>query len=282
MAKASKTGTVIAKQASERKRKGQLISVENYEIIADPDKLEVLQCNLEGETLSEFDLDQIHVPGSGGTVFEVPGLNGPTNEEEVTGVVLAILIRRGFWENTIPDGSPPDCSSSDGIIGIGNPGGPCDACEHNQFGTAIGDNGKPGKGKRCREMRAILFLREGDTLPVVVCAPPTSLKGFKRYLMKLPVAMHTAVTTINLEKVATKPPYSIIVPRYDGHISPEHGRTMKSYAAMMKQTIGKSPSPLASSFSAEPDFQQSAGSPSDYGVDNDFIGPDGELSKNGD
>lgn len=270
MAKSTtKAGTGLAKTTTDA-RKGELISVENYGIVYDQDSLSAFQDNLEGETISEFDLDQLKVPSGGGTAWSVPGLNGSTNQDSVIGVILSMSIRRGYWKGAEPDGSPPDCESSNGITGNGDPGGDCAACGHNQFNTSLKSDGSTGKGKRCRETRSVLFLREEDQLPIVVTVPPTSLKAMKRYIMKLPgVAMHQAVTTLSLAKVEGNPPYSVIVPTYVGHVSEEHGARLRSFAQLMKNTI-RPVTPITVELTANSELQ--TGAQSEYGIDPQFVG----------
>lgn len=53
----------------------------------------------------------------------------------------------------------------------------CTDCPMNKWGTAT--NG--GKGKACREKRLLLVLRDGEDLPVVVIAPPTSILAVQQF-----------------------------------------------------------------------------------------------------
>lgn len=241
MAKASKTEVSIA---------GKLVNTESFVLISDPGSLEALSCNLAGEQLSEWDLDRIKVPGGGGTAWEVPSLEGSKNQDEIRGIILHVGIRKAYWENPNPTGDPPSCFSPDGLAGIGLPGGDCMSCQFNQFGSAIAGDGSARKGKRCREVRMILFIREEDRLPLIIVVPPSSLKNCKQYLMRLPVAMFQAVTRLSLEKVTggDGPDYSRIVMTYDGHIGSEAAGSLKNYAKLLKQSLTGG-QPIASDFS---------------------------------
>ncbi|AEW04606.1 hypothetical protein Sulac_1106 [Sulfobacillus acidophilus DSM 10332] len=52
----------------------------------------------------------------------------------------------------------------------------CATCPMNRYRTASN-----GRGKACREKRLLLFLRDGEYLPIVVAAPPTSLRSVARF-----------------------------------------------------------------------------------------------------
>lgn len=57
----------------------------------------------------------------------------------------------------------------------------CTTCPYNRWGSAVDDSGKPGRGKACREKRLLLFLRDGDALPIVVAAPPKSIRVVENF-----------------------------------------------------------------------------------------------------
>ncbi len=225
--------------------RGELMDVSNYSLMSDPMSLQAMIYNLQGEQISEFDLDRVKVPPGGMTVFQLPGEDGVSHAEEIEGVILHIGIRKAYWSDPNPSGSPPDCYSTDGIHGNGDPGVACASCPFNEFGSAVGPDGKPRKGKRCREMRTILMIRPEDRLPIVVTAPPASIKGVKQYLLKgLPVFMFQAITrlTLTADKSSDGILYSKIVPHYVGHIAPEMAKALAAYAATLKQVlIGHAP-----------------------------------------
>lgn len=238
----AKASTAIAKpQAAAVSVRGELISVDDWALVSSPEALEATTYNLQGETLSEFDLDRVRVPAGGGTFFAVPvlGKSEPQPAESIRGIILSVSSRRAYWEDANPSGAPPDCSSVDGVQGIGTPGGSCAGCPFNEFGSAIKQDGSQGNGKRCRESRVILMLREEDRLPIAVIAPAGSLKNVKKYLMQLPVFMYAAVTELKLEKEKSTDgiAYSKIALRYIGHIDPETAKSVKAYAEAVKASI---------------------------------------------
>ena len=118
------------------------------------------------------------------------GFEGPVDTvPSMTGVILA--VREARWMPFIGldekgneierDPVPTQCQLTERGIGEWhldplNANGEterreCANCPMNRWGSAA--NG--GKGKGCREKRLLLVLRDGEALPVVVVAPPTSL-----------------------------------------------------------------------------------------------------------
>ncbi len=126
--------------------------------------------------------ERIRIPAAGSTVFEIPG-DDPDSPEAVKDFSAVILHHHplyAFYRNKYTGGSnPPDCGSFDGITGEGNPGGSCDECPYNQFGSG------EGSGKACKNRRRVYLLREGEVFPMLLSLPTGSLKDFTRYLMRL-------------------------------------------------------------------------------------------------
>lgn len=156
--------------------------------------------NLDGENLSEFDLDQVKTPSGGVTLWTVPTIDGDKNVESIEGIIVYVAKRRQYWESTDPTGQPPDCHSRDMIHGIGTPGGECERCPLNEYGTSQKGGGKHGRGKACKETRAVFLVRQTDNLPIVVNFSPGSLKNLKQYLLKLPAKYWQVITRLTLEK----------------------------------------------------------------------------------
>ncbi len=113
--------------------------------------------------------------------------------QTMTGVILAIRPSRWF---AVPDEKNPEdqltvCELTDPQHGLyrldpaAGDAGPteireCATCPLNKWRSA--PNG--GKGKACREKRLLLFLRDGEYLPIVVVAPPTSLRSVARFVTR--------------------------------------------------------------------------------------------------
>ena len=161
-------------------------------------RLALMRENLGGEGLSVADLTRIKVPTGGGTRWQIESATGTEVVDVVEGVILHTLRRRAYWSNPNPTQTPPDCSSADMETGVGTPGGACEKCPFNQFGSA------PNKhGKACKEARLFFLLRPCRVLPDIIAAPPASLKAVRKYLLDLSqagVPYCGVVTAFGLEK----------------------------------------------------------------------------------
>lgn len=151
-----------------------------------PEQLrEAVLANFGGDDLTPNDLDRVRIPAGGGKAWAVPGLEGEEDmAKTVEGVIVMYRPARAYWSQSLDEsggGSPPDCTSPDGKMGAGTPGGVCGTCPMNQFGSEA----KSGRGKACKEMRLLFLLRPQSLLPLVMVLPPTSIKPFKKYLQRL-------------------------------------------------------------------------------------------------
>lgn len=199
---------------------------------------EVLAENFGGEAISPEDLLKIKVPTGGGRQWAV----GTEATATLDGVILHIARRRGWWENPNPTGDPPSCSSNDCLTGIGKPGGACDKCPFNEFGTSRKQDGTEGRGKACREMKLLFLMRPGMVLPDVVCVPPGSLKSIKAYqvdLSKRGIFFWSVVTRLELEPDRNKDgtAYSKIKPSALGHLPPESAQQLMEFAKSLQATF---------------------------------------------
>lgn len=180
-----------------------VIEPQQYPILAgDTNVGEVIEANLGGEEISEFDLPRILVPsGSSAAVFAVPNPAGEEGAEKfITGIVMHIGKRRSYYRSKEVDGSRPDCESHDMVNGTGDPGGVCAACPLNKFGSATMQDGSEGAGKACKESRLLFVVRPGEWMPIVVKAPSGSLRSVKKWLGSLKLPYFQTVTQIGLRK----------------------------------------------------------------------------------
>ncbi|HNR80482.1 MAG TPA: hypothetical protein PKG85_09540, partial [Mesotoga infera] len=165
----------------------------------DSNIVEIVEENLGSEGVSAYDLDRVKIPAGGATAFEIPTLDGEESAKDIEGIIIYWKTARAYWpEKFNGENNPPQCSSVDGEVGQGNPGGYCAKCPLAQFGSA--DN---GKGQACKQMRQLFIVRENDILPLVLTLPPTSIKPAKQYFMRLAskgIKYTHAVTRITLEK----------------------------------------------------------------------------------
>lgn len=196
------------------------------------DILQMITDNLEGETISPFDLDTVKVPGSAGLTWELPGdQSGKTFDA----IVISHKLGRQYWSQPYGDGEggPPDCHSTDTIIGVGTPGGECSACEYAEFGSAL-----KGAGQACGMRRTCFLLMPGAAMPTVISVPPSSLKGSKKYFFNLGNQGHRyfhVVTRFSLEKTKASGgiDYSKIVFEMVGPIPEEMRPAVEAYRQLI-------------------------------------------------
>lgn len=151
----------------------------------------------------EFTLDRVKLPAGGGTAFEVPSEDGEDTEmaKDITGVILYNHPAFAYYAAAFAGGhAAPDCSSIDGLNGVGTPGGDCRTCPFNKFGS--GD----GQSKLCKNKRMLYILREGELFPVVLSLPTGSLRAFTTYVKRQLTRgrkLSQIVTKISLKKAAS-------------------------------------------------------------------------------
>ena len=112
--------------------------------------------------------------------FEMPD---GSYSKEFTGHIVYWHNANQFYSAAFGEGDSlvPDCSSADGIRPDGGEfvqDGPCRVCELNKFGSA-----KEGGGKACQNTIRMYVLVDGEVIPSVLKAPPSSL-GKKDSLMR--------------------------------------------------------------------------------------------------
>ena len=123
-----------------------LAEVKNFTLPA------MIESDFSNEELSEdFDglqmsFQRVKIPAGGALQFEIPGDDpeNPEYEKTLRGVIIYNHQAGAYWPEgaEYDDNVAPLCSSVDGKLGIGTPGGSCALCELNKFGT-------DGKGKAC-------------------------------------------------------------------------------------------------------------------------------------
>lgn len=202
--------------------------------------MEAIVENLGGEQLQALDLPRLRIPAGGVTQWEVDTLEGPESVKTINGVIVYFTPMRAYWSTRFEDGAgaPPDCSSRDGYNGVGNPGGPCQRCRFNAYQTA--QNG--GKGKACREMRAVFLLPDGAMLPQLVMLPPMSIKPFKAYMMRLASQGQpywTVETDFGLvqDKNSGGIKYSKAEPKVARQLTPEQRKLLTEYRVGFMRVI---------------------------------------------
>ncbi len=181
-----------------------LVPLEEYAVMQmDPADLEeILSENLGSDDLTEFDLDRVKIPSGGATQWRVPTLEGEVETKTLDGVIIYWKNARAYWSTKFGEGdNVPDCTSTNGEYGVGDPGGDCKYCPLAQFGSA------PGGGQECTQMRMLFIVRPDSLMPVVVVLPPTSIKPARQYFLRLAGAQKpywAVVTRLTLERTKNK------------------------------------------------------------------------------
>lgn len=160
------------------------------------------------EAFPILDLPKIKAPSGGSVSFLVTLATGEEeNVKTVTGIMLAHRMARILYKSRGGAGKkPPDCVSKDGFAGVGDPGGDCLKCPFARFGSSINPDGSAGTGQACKDVRQILFLLEGQSLPHLFNLPPTSIKNFNSYSMVLlnrRAPAWGAITKLSLERATS-------------------------------------------------------------------------------
>ena len=179
----------------------------------------------------------VRVPTGGGLHFLVPTLEGEVPAESIEGVIVHFTKPRVYWAEAFGSGggsTPPDCSSHDGVHGVGNPGGACSECPMARFGTATNQDGSQGAGQACAQKNNLFVLRKNDILPIVVVGPPTSLKNIRQYLLRLASnqqRFYGVVTKLKLTKTTSKGgiEYAQIEPSFVSYLDDEAASAMAGY-----------------------------------------------------
>lgn len=142
---------------------------------------QAISVNIGGGGMDVTGLPRMTIPTAGGQAFDYPTIEGSEPKKEVEGVIVNFNDFRAYWDKDFDGGqTPPDCYSNDLQIGIGAPGGECSSCSFSQWGS-----GNKGSGQACTLKRRLLFIPEDRTLPIIVDAPPSSLKSIKEYFLNL-------------------------------------------------------------------------------------------------
>jgi len=229
---------------AEKKETKEVAKVENYlPAIPDPGILEELKRqNLEG-IIPDFEV--IKVPTGGGLAWQVPTeTDKPRYEDEVVGVVLDHYPTRVYWEGDFAGGNKlPDCSSLDGKVGEGNPGGPCHLCEFSKY--------NPDTGRvPCKEVRRVYLLTKESILPFLVPLPPTSGASRKSpwtsYVTKLfgrGRSVESVVTKFTLFEDKSKDgiKYSRVLPFMVRELTEEEKTKAQAMAKLFKDPMRQRP-----------------------------------------
>jgi len=222
-----------------------IADLSNYPALQNQSRtIQMIEEALGGERLSIFtDLNRVHVPGGGGTTWEMPDIErGTRPEQTITGIIIHNQYSRAFYSKPYgnEDSGPPDCQSWDpNLPGVGDPGGDCLICPYNEFESAPN-----GKGKACGERRFLFLLTSGDSLPLVVQASPTSLAPMRHFGLHLGSSknkrLREIVIDLSLKKeVKNGYPTAIIVPTINSYLSEKDCVRVEEMASSLRPFIAQ-------------------------------------------
>ena len=204
---------------------------------------DTIEANVGAGGLTQFNLDRIKAPSGGAEFFSIPSIKGPKPADSFEGIVVYWKDARAYWSKPLSQGgnSPPDCTSDDGITGVGDPGGDCRLCPFAQFGSKLDEKGNAAAGQACRAIRPLFVLRPGAILPIVVPAPPTSQRAVQQYFLRLVnegLPYWRVLTKFKLEKASSRGgiAYARIIPELVEVLPDDLSSTIEAYrAALMPQ-----------------------------------------------
>ena len=148
-----------------------------------PAVIAAMRENMDGETITPFDLARIKMPTGGGTAWSVPTRREPDGEMQKTieGIIVHSQKVRSYYIAKMGEGesanAPPDCKSDDAKVGEGDPGRMCAECALSKWD---GDE-RP----RCKLKQNLFILTDRSFLPIVIEVSPGSLKPIKKFMLDL-------------------------------------------------------------------------------------------------
>lgn len=215
------------------KEKTAIAVVEKFELPALPDR-DAVEEEMAGLVI---DFERIKIPSGGGLAFELSGddEDDVVLAKEIEGAIIYHHPINAYWEEEYTGQSnPPTCFAIDGKYGEGEPGGVCQDCPNNVFGS------DGGNGKLCKNMRRIYLLQEGELFPLLLTLPPTSLGNFARYvsrrILQKNLRTNKVVTKVSLKKATSSGgiSYSQAVFKLGGILPEDVAKGMEGYGEFVK------------------------------------------------
>lgn len=158
--------------------------------------------------------------------------------EEFSAVILQEIPVNSYNEEAYDPAAPaqqPNCWSLGGMSPQPDCDDPqcdsCVTCKLNKFGSAVGSDGKSGKGKACANNRRLVLKVQGYDMPVLLSIPPTSRKNMDNYLKMLSageqkVPFFAMVTTFTFDEDSDYPVVEFSLGKF---LSPEEYRACKEF-----------------------------------------------------
>ena len=199
----------------------------------------IMDANLAGGQMTAFDFDRVTIPPAGGRMWNVPTLDGgEASETEVIGIIGHWQDVRAYWPGEFAGGEPPSCSSEDARLGVGDPGGNCQACGLAAFGSD-----KDARGQACKQMRRLYIIRPGQLLPLVLTLPPSSLRAVRQFFVRLTSAQMpywAVIAGVGLEAAANKQgiKYSKATFRVVRVLTDDEATRITAYVGSLREAFG--------------------------------------------
>lgn len=196
----------------------------------------------DAEGMESMSFQRVKIPAGGALQYEIPteDPDNPDYDKVLEGVILYNHSVYAHWPegNEYDEDTKPLCSSLDGKTGIGDPGGACETCPMNQYGSATDG----GRGKACKNMRQLYLLRSGEYMPLLISLPPTSLKPFKEFLNRAFVlrrrATYGSIVQLGLKRENNGGnDYSVATFRLVRDFQGEELAQIRAYAVNFKEQI---------------------------------------------
>ena len=205
--------------------------------------MDIFQHNLRGQKITERDLRRVKVPPQGITIWSIPTTEGDIHTEEITGILVEYTTPRAYWDRPMDPNTltPPNCSSHNGVMGVGDPGGACHLCPFSKYGS---DPREDSNGQACKEKRMLFLLRPDSLLPLVVQAPSTSIRNVFDYTVGLAseeeMPFQNVFTRLTLEKVNAGGgiDYGRIILKNVGRVPEEYHSSLLIYQTKLSSIIG--------------------------------------------
>lgn len=201
-----------------------------------------------GESITPADLVRVKIPSGGGKKWTIETAAGEKTVDAIEGILCYVQKRGVLWAEDEPkEGALPVLVTYD--LKTAEQAGPIpkemeaelarckigeglydwEKLSYNEFGS-----GKGGHGKKCKEQRLLFILQKGSIYPLVVTAPPGSLKNVRKFLIQVPEEAKapyyhcTVKLALEQDTSAGGQKYSKIVPTLTGILPAADGEKVKA------------------------------------------------------
>ncbi len=237
-------------------------SVDYPALSPDSRQAQIIAANLDGEPMQETDLMRVPTPAGGSVTWSIDNAGNIETTDEIVGLLVGIGKRGVLWPKDDPSEMRPVIVSHDLRVGylVSEELGDIDGKALEKYRTGAGTYdwvglstgpefgygaGRNGVGRKVKEARLLAILRDGETWPLIVTIGPGSLRNWVPFQKRLPDFPWACVVGLKLrkEKAAGGQPYSQIIPRLVGTVTPEQAEVARRiYADPIKAMFNARPS----------------------------------------